>query len=33
MNWGFQVTLVSASVTYLVAGTALLSATQPKHIQ
>jgi hypothetical protein len=33
MNWGFRVTLVSASLTYLIAGTALLAATQPKHNQ
>ena len=33
MNWGFRVTLLSASVTYLVAATALVAATQPKHIQ
>ena len=33
MNWGFQVTLVSASTTYLIGALALLAATQPKHIQ
>src|SRR5262249_6544961 len=33
MNWGFRVTLVSASLTYLLAAAALLTATQPKPAQ
>jgi hypothetical protein len=33
MNWGFRVTLLAASATYLVGLTALLSATQHEQIQ
>jgi hypothetical protein len=33
MIWGFRVTLLAASVTYLIGCAALLSATQPKYIQ
>jgi len=33
MNWGFRVTLFSASFTYLIGAAALLAATQPKHLQ
>jgi MFS family permease len=32
MNWGFRVTLLSASVTYLVGLAALLAATQHQQI-
>ena len=33
MNWGFRVTLVTASVTYLIGLTALLTATQHQQTQ
>jgi hypothetical protein len=33
MNWGFRVTLFTASGTYLLGLAALLAATQPKHAQ
>jgi hypothetical protein len=33
MNWGFRVTLLTASATYLIGLAALLSATQRKHTQ
>src|SRR5580765_1584243 len=33
MNWGFRVTLLTASTTYLIGLSALLSATQAKHNQ
>jgi len=31
MNWGFQIALLSASATYLIALAALLAATQPQQ--
>ena len=31
MNWGFRVTLLTASATYLVGLVALLAATQPQQ--
>ena len=33
MNWGFRITLLTASATYLAALTALLSATQHQATQ
>ena len=33
MNWGFRITLISASVTYLLGLLAFLAATQHQHAQ
>jgi len=33
MNWGFRVTLLAASATYLLGLIAFISATQPKDAQ